>query len=241
MDNALYYLAVNRQLGLAAEMDLVANNLANLNTSGFRREGLAFTEFVISAQVGESVSMADLGARYVSDLPGGLNVTGGQFDMAIEGDGFFAIDTGEGIRLTRSGAFQKSETGFLVTPDGSEVLDIGQAPIPIPAEATSVLIATDGTVSIDGDPVAQVGVFNAPREFMSRYGDTAFLVEDDAFEPVPAPRVRQGSIEQSNVDPVMEIARMIEVTRAYETAQSLVQDEDERIREAIQTIGKNNT
>lgn len=240
MDNSLYYLAVNRQLGLATEMDMVANNLANLNTTGFRREGLAFTEFVISAQVGESVSMADLGARYVSELPGAVAATGGRLDVAIEGEGYFAIQTEDGIRLTRAGAFQTSPEGFLVTPSGDEVLDAGQAPIPIPVEAKNVLIGADGTLSTNGEPIAQVGVFNAPRELISRFGDTAFIVEDDAFEPIADPRVRQGALEQSNVDAIMEIARMIEVTRAYETAQSLIEDEDRRIQEAISTLGQKN-
>lgn len=238
MDNALYYLTVNRQLGLAAELDMIANNLANMHTAGFRREGLAFTEFVVSAQNGESVSMADLGARFVSELTGAFSVTGSRFDVAIEGEGYFAIETGEGVRLTRAGAFQISPEGLLVTPSGDEVLDQGQAPIPIPAEAKDILIATDGTVSSNGDPIAQLGVFTAPRELISRFGDTAFVVENDDFEAVAEPRVRQGALEQSNVDPVLEIARMIEVTRAYETAQTLITDEDERIRDAIQKLGQ---
>lgn len=239
MDNALYYLALNRQMGLATEMDMIANNLANLNTTGFRREGLAFTEFVISAQVGESVSMADLGARYVSDLPGAFATTGGRLDLAIEGEGYFAIRTEEGVRLTRAGSFQVSPEGLVVTPAGDEVLDVGQASIPIPADAAGILVGADGTLSANGDPIAQVGVFTAPRELISRFGDTAFTVEDDAFDPLPEPRVRQGAVEQSNVDAVTEIARMIVVTRAYETAQSLIEDEDSRIREAIDTLGQN--
>ena len=238
MDNALYYLAVNRQMGLSAEMDLVANNIANLDTSGFRREGVAFTEFVLSAEGGERVSMADLAARYASELPGGLAMTGGIFDVAIEGDGYFLIDTGETLLLTRSGAFQVSQNGVLTTPSGDEVLDVGQAPIPIPPDASDVVIGKDGTLSINGEPVAQLAVVNAPRELISRFGDTAFEVQDDAFEQVVNPRIQQGALELSNVNAVTELARMIEVTRAYETAQSLVQDEDDRIRNAIQTLGQ---
>lgn len=238
MDNSLYYLAVNRQLGLAAELDMIANNLANMDTTGYRREGLAFTEFVVSAQNGESVSMADLGARFASEVAGAFDVTGSRLDVAIEGDGYFAIDTDQGVRLTRAGAFQISPAGFLVTPSGQQVLDIGQAPIPIPIEAKDILIASDGTISANGDPITQLGVFTAPRELISRFGDTAFTVENDAFEAAPGARLRQGALEQSNVDAVVEIARMIEVTRAYETAQSLIADEDERVREAIQTLGQ---
>ena len=239
MDNSLYYLAVNRQVGLSAELDMIANNIANLDTTGFRREGVAFTEFVVSAEVGESVSMADLGARYASEAPGVLTMTGGRLDVAIEGDGYFLVDGPEGRILTRAGSFLTSQEGFLVTPVGDQVLDIGEAPIVIPPDAVDVVIGPDGTISANGEPVAQIAVMTAPRELISRFGDTAFQVEGDAYEPVAAPKVRQGALEQSNVDAVLEIARMIEVTRAYESAQSLIEDEDERINSAIQTLGRN--
>jgi flagellar basal-body rod protein FlgF len=238
MDNSLYYLAVNRQVGLSAELDMIANNIANLDTTGFRREGVAFTEFVLAPETGESVSMADLGARYASDLPGVVTTTGGRLDIAIEGEGYFVVQSPEGPVLTRAGAFMTSPEGFLVTPNGDQVLDAGQAPIVIPVEAKDVVVGQDGTISSNGEPIGQIGVVTAPRELISRFGDTAFTVEDDAFEAVEIPKVRQGALEQSNVDAVVEIARMIEVTRAYETAQSLIEDEDSRIREAIQTLGR---
>lgn len=237
MDNALYYLAVNRQTGLSLELDTVANNVANMNTIGFRREGMTFTEFVLAAEVGESVSMGDLGARYASEMPGALVITGGELDLAIEGRGYFMIQDEDGVQLTRAGAFQTSPDGILVTPSGQEVLDVGRAPIFIPPQATSLVIGTDGTISANGEPIGQVGVVDASRELVSRSGNTAFTVEDDAFEPVAFPRVRQGALEGSNVDAVSEISRLIEITRAYETAQSLVEDEDDRIRNAIQTLG----
>lgn len=238
MDNSLYYLALNRQVGLAAEMDMVANNIANLDTTGFRREGVAFTEFVVAAENGESVSMADLGARFASDLPGSQTMTGGQFDLAIEGEGYFLVQSADGLLMTRAGSFQLSPEGLLVTPLGDRVLDNGQATIAIPADANQVVISSDGTVSADGQPLTQIALVTAPDELISRFGDTAFTVQDDNFAAVAEPRVRQGALEQSNVDAVNEIARMIEVTRAYEMAQSVIEDEDERIREALQTLGQ---
>lgn len=238
MDNSLYYLALNRQVGLAAELDMVANNIANLDTTGFRREGVAFTEFVVAAETGESVSMADLGARFASDLPGSHSVTGGQFDVAIEGEGFFLLQSQDGLMMTRAGSFQLSPEGLLVTPFGDRVLDAGQATIAIPADASNVVISSDGTVSADGEALAQIALVTAPDDQVSRFGDTAFQVQDDNFIAIADPRMRQGALEQSNVDAVTEIARMIEVTRAYETAQSVIEDEDERIREALQTLGR---
>ena len=238
MDNSLYYLAVNRQVGLRSEMQSIANNIANMATNGYRREGMAFTEHVVAIRNGESVSMADLGARYSSDLPGEVNITGGEFDVAIEGDGYFLLQSGGETVLTRAGAFQLSADGFLVNPSGDRVLDTGGTPITIPPDADRLLIGGDGTISANGNPVAQIAIVTAPFDQMSRHGNTAFRVAGDAFEPVEFPKVRQGALERSNVDPIGEVARMIEVSRAYEMAQSVIADEDERVREAIRKLGK---
>lgn len=237
MDNALYYLAVNRQVGLQSEMQTIANNIANMGTNGYRREGLAFAEHVVAVRNGESVSMADLGARYASALPGEITLTGGRFDVAIDGEGFFLLQSGTETVLTRAGAFQLSADGFLVTPSGDRVLDAGGAPIAIPPDTEELLIGGDGTVSSNGNPVSQIAVVTAPPERMSRYGNTAFRVDGGAYEPVEFPKVRQGAIERSNVDPIGEVARMIEVSRAYEITQSVITDEDERVREAIRKLG----
>ncbi len=239
MDNSLHYLALNRQVGLKLEMDVIANNIANVNTTGFRREGLSFTEFVISASNESSVSMADTGARHILDRPGGLTETGGAFDLAIEGDGFFLLEgVGEQI-LTRAGAFQVSEFGVLASANGAPLLDAGGAQIPIAIDAKDIQVSADGTISADGNIVAQLAIVGADPTAMKRLGDTGFTVAEGDFEVIANPQVRQGALENSNVNPVHEMARMIEVTRAYEMAQSVIQDEDERVREAIQTLGEN--
>jgi flagellar basal-body rod protein FlgF len=238
MDNALYYLALNRQVGLKAEMDTIANNIANLSTSGFRKEQLIFSEFVRSVGEGESVSLADLGARFASELAGTLQMTGAELDLAIDGEGFFMIDGAEGPLLTRAGGFQRSSEGFLVTPNGESVLDEGQAPIFLPPDASAISVASDGTVSADGLEIARIGVVTAPAESLSRVGNTAF-VSSEPVVAVPDPRVTQGALEGSNVVAVDEIARMIAVSRAYEQIQNLITDEDQRIRDSIRTLGEN--
>jgi flagellar basal-body rod protein FlgF len=237
MDNALHALAVNRQRGLATELNTIANNIANLSTPGFRRERVLFSEFVHAARRGESVSMADTGARVADRRGGGLRVTGGALDFALEGAGYFLVEGGEaGPLLTRAGAFQRSREGLLVTAGGRAVLDDGRAPVFLPPGG-EVTAAPDGTLSIDGAPIARLAVATAPPETLARAGDTAFRAEG-AIEPVAEPRVRQGALEGSNVEPVVEIARMIEVSRAYEHARQLVEDEDERIRNVLRTLGQ---
>ncbi|MEM1383324.1 MAG: flagellar hook-basal body complex protein [Pseudomonadota bacterium] len=237
MDNALYYLALNRQRGLSAEMTTIANNIANAGTAGYQREGVLFQEFVVATEDGESISMGDLNARFADDLPGPIETTGAAFDFAIEGEGYFMIDDGEEVILTRAGGFQRSPAGLLVTPDGLPVLDAGQAPIFLPADAGQIQVASDGTISADGQPLGQIGVVTAPEETLERLGRIAFR-PNDGIDPVANPRVRQGAIEASNVNTVEEVARMIEVTRAYETVQSIIEDEDARIRETIETLGR---
>ncbi|GMG83642.1 flagellar hook-basal body complex protein [Paralimibaculum aggregatum] len=237
MDDSFYYLAVNRQSGLKAEMATIANNIANLDTPGFRREGMIFSEYVVAAERGDSVSMADLDARFASDRPGRQSITAGALDIAIEGEGFFVVEDPLGLRLTRAGAFQRSEEGLLVTSAGDTVLDAGLAPVFVPPEG-EIAIASDGTVSVDGQEQARIGIFTGPQEALTRSGDTGFLVPAEAITAVEAPKLRQGALEGSNVDPVLEIARMIEVSRAYEQAQQLIQDEDDRIREAIDRLGQ---
>lgn len=237
MDSSLSYLALNRQIGLAREMAAIANNVANLATTGYRREGLVFAEFVQAAAPGDSVSMANLRGRFASDRPGELTITGGQFDIAIAGEGFFTIQSGGETLLTRAGAFQRSAEGLLVTPDGAPVLDDGGGPIFVPPESTSLEVARDGTISVDGEPIARIGVVTAPAETLSRVGATAFRAAA-GVTPVEAPRLRQGALEGSNVEPVVEIARMIAVNRAYEQVQGLLEDEDERVRGTISRLGQ---
>ena len=235
MDDALYYLSLNRQVGLFNEMTSIANNIANVDTPGYQRKGLAFTEFVVAAEGGESLSMAHAGAQYTNPAPGQTEVTGNRFDLAIEGPGFFLVDNPDGPVLARGGSFGLSPEGLLVTPAGASVLDAGGAPIAIPPDATEIAVGKDGTISAAGQVIGQIAVVDAPPETLSRADGTAFRPED-GFAPVANPHVRQGALERSNVDPVVEIARMIEVQRAYEAVQSVISDEDRRINDVITTL-----
>jgi len=182
--------------------------------------------------------MATATARNTLSLQGTLAQTGGSFDLAIEGDGFFLIETPEGERLTRAGSFLPNENGDLVTPEGHRVLDAGGAPVFVPQGAGPVGIAPDGTVSAGGQPVGQIGLVipNDPQG-MVRENGVRFRA-DDGFQPAIEGRMMQGFLEESNVDPVLEISRMIEVQRAYELGQSFIDKEDERIRSAIRALGQ---
>lgn len=229
------YTTLTRQSGLAREMQIVANNLANSVTTGFRAEGLIFSEFVKPLENAASLSMGQGNVRKTSFDQGALTQTNATFDLAIEGDGFFLIQAPGGERLTRSGAFAASAEGNLVTNEGYPVLDAGGAPVFIPQGAT-IAISTDGTVSADGNPLGQIGVVSPIEATRLIREDGVMFRADDGFEPSENARVLQGFVENSNVVPIRQLARMIEVQRAYELGQSFLETEDERVRAAMKTL-----
>jgi len=238
MDNAIY-ATLTRQSGLMREMQTVANNLANISTAGFRREGVIFSEHVAALDGNEpSLSMADGYGRNVNLSQGPISSTGGTFDFAIEGEGFFMLQTPQGNQLTRAGSFTPGPVGELVNMDGYPLLDNGGSPISVPSTARTIALAKDGTLSADGAPIAQVGVYMpTDPNGLVHTGGTRFSTEAGA-EAMENPVVLQGFIEESNVDPVSEIARMIEVQRAYELGQTFLDREDERIRSVISTLSR---
>lgn len=237
MGNAIH-AGLTRQAGLMHEMQVVANNLANLATTGFRREGVVFAEHVRALGAAPSLSMGRASGRVIDLTAGELVRTGGAFDLAITGTGFFLLETPQGERLTRAGHFTPDAGGGLVNGDGHALLDAGGAPVVIPPGGGGVSIAADGTASIDGQPLAQIGLWlPADPGSLRHEGGTLFAATD----LVPAPDgagIVQGVVEGSNVNPVLEIARMIAVQRAYELGQSLLDREDQRIRDVVQTLGR---
>ena len=235
--DAAGYTTLTRQSGLMREMQVVANNIANISTSGFRREGVVFEEYVARMDVGPSLSMANASGRVVDLTQAGISQTGGAFDFAIQGDGFFLLETPQGERLTRAGSFTPSAAGELMTHDGYRLLDQGGAPVLVPPTARSVAVAQDGTVSADGAPVARIGLWQ-PTDPMSLQHQAGTMFSATGVEPVDGGTIMQGYLEDSNVNPVMEIARMIEVQRAYELGQSFMDQEDKRVRAVVETLGR---
>lgn len=239
MDNGIY-AALTRQSGLMREMRSIANNIANANTTGFRREGVIFSEYLTPTNQDrrDGLSMGHANGRLVDLSQAGMTMTGGTYDMAIDGPGFFAVATAQGNMLTRAGAFMTSADGEIINADGHRLLDDGLAPITVPAGATAVAIGPDGTISADGAPVGRVGLFAEPAaEKLRHQGGTLFRPETPP-EPTEQSRIQQGFLESSNVDSIQEISRMIEVQRAYELGQSFLEREDQRIRSVIKALAR---
>lgn len=233
------YVALTRQSGLLKEIQSVANNIANISTTGFRREGVVFAEMVEALPIeGGSVAMTAARGRYTDELQGALVQTGGSLDLAIEGEGYFTVLTPEGERLTRAGAFARNADGEMVNMAGHQLLDEGGGPIVIPFEAESIGVAGDGTVSVNGEPVARIGLVTVEGETrMFREAGVLFRVDGDVV-PLEDGQLAQGFLEQSNVNAVGEMARMIMVQRAYEYGQKLMDNENERIRLVVRVLGQ---
>ncbi|MCB6177946.1 flagellar hook-basal body complex protein [Rhodobacter sp. Har01] len=236
MDSA-GYVALSRQSGLMREMQVVANNIANVSTNGFRREGVVFAEHVARLDQEPSLSMTHGNARIVDLSQAGLTPTGGTFDLGIQGEGFFLVETPQGNRLTRAGVFTPSAEGELVTADGFRLLDAGGAPVFVPPGGGQVAVAEDGTMSANGVPIAQVGLWR-PVDPLALRHQSGTLFDGGEVEPAETGIIRQGFLEESNVQPVTEIARMIEVQRAYEMGQKFMEAEDARVRGVIQALGR---
>lgn len=234
--DAAGYVTLSRQAGLMREMGVVAHNIANLSTAGFRREGVVFAEHVRRTGEGASLSIPHATGRHVDLTEGALTQTGGAFDLAIRGEGFFLVATPGGERLTRAGAFTPDAEGTLRTPDGHALLDAGGAPLSVPPGA-AVAVGADGTLSAGGQPVGRVGLWQ-PADPTALRHEAGTLFDGGAVEPAEGATLIQGALEDSNVNPVSEIARMIAVQRAYEMGQTFLTAEDQRVRGVVETLGR---
>jgi len=234
MSNAIY-ASLARQQGLMQEMQVVANNLANSSTTGYKSDRAIFAEFLVGTGTSQdSLSMGGLAGHAFQFEQGDMKFTGGQFDMAVQGDGFFVLQTEQGPRLTRAGHFQLSSESALIDGQGNAVLGAGGNPITIPVDATQVSIANDGSISANGLLIDRVGVVTAQGELL-RDSNTMFSAPD-GYAQFEEATVVQGALEQSNVLPVLEVARMIEVQRAYEAGQAMLEREDDRINQLISAV-----
>ncbi|WP_299984258.1 flagellar hook-basal body complex protein [uncultured Ruegeria sp.] len=234
MDTA--YVTLSRQSGLMNEMQMVANNIANANTTGYRQQGVVFSEFVRDMPGNPSLSLSRAQVRNTSLQQGMLTETGGLFDFAIEGDGFFMIETPAGNRLTRAGSFSPNAEGDLVTMDGHRVMDSNGAPVFVPPDADTIDVGSDGTMSVNGQILGQIGVYGvADPQNLVREGSTHFR-PGGQVDPMDEPVVLHRFLEGSNVNAVGQVTRMIEVQRAYELGQSFLEAKDERVRGALKAL-----
>jgi flagellar basal-body rod protein FlgF len=244
MENA-QLIGLSRQAALRRQLDVIANNLANMNTTGFKGETLLFQEYLMPVAQASAFEGDDQTLSYVQDgrplndlSAGSIATTGNPLDVAIDGDAWFVVGTADGERYTRDGAFTLGPDGSLVTSEGDGVL--GEAgPILFTPGETDIHIAGDGTIS------TSEGVKGKLR--LVRFDDADSLVRDGSglysggtAQPATNGKVLQGALEQSNVRSVLEMSRMVEVTRAYTSLAKTLADSDELGLTAINQLGQLN-
>ncbi|NBV54132.1 MAG: flagellar hook basal-body protein [Proteobacteria bacterium] len=232
----------SRALTMRNQFNAVADNVANVNTAGYRRIEMDFKE-VLSRQNPQSRGLSYVQDRSISlnQTDGALQQTGNPLDAAISGPGFFAIEVNGTTQYTRKGQFVLNAEGQLSTPEGYAVLDNAGAPIQFQPEVRNIRLANDGTLSTEQGQLAQIGVYQFSPEglkTLQRAGNTAF-VPGSGGGPVAleTPIIRQGYIEASNVNAVQEMVTMQMVSKAYESSLSSLQSLSELESRAIRTLG----
>lgn len=232
------YVALSQQMVMRKQIGVIANNVANSGTPGYKADRLMFAEHLAKPARGDRVSYTRMAGVETSFHAGGISKTGNSLDVAIQGDGFFVVDTPAGPRYTRNGHFQLDENGQLVTSQGYSVLGEGDQPIVLPEDAGAVTIARDGTVSGDSGDFGSIQLVRfATTEGMKKAGGGLFTTET-APDLATGSFVIQGSLEESNVEPILEITRMIKLMSAYKAAQKAIDSEHERQRRAIERLGR---
>ena len=235
-------LGLQTQRVLQRRMDITANNLANISTAGFKADEMVTEE---ADHTGACATDGVADVRFVRDVgitrdmgQGEIAMTANPFDLAIQGGGFFMVQSPNGPLYTRDGAFTMSGDGRLLTADGHVVMGEGGATIQLDPDAGAPSIGRDGAISQNGNEVGHIGMVGfAHPEDLQKVGDNLWSASGQA-QTIPDGVIVQGALEGSNVRPVLELTKLIAISRAYESAAKIVSNADDMRAHAIQELGK---
>jgi flagellar basal-body rod protein FlgF len=242
MENTLF-VALSRQVTLRRQMDVVANNIANMNTTGFKGEKMMFVEHLVRSKGANNILGEKL--NYVRDIAtvrdttkGHINQTNNPLDLALVKDGYFVIETQNGEQFTRNGRFQLDATGQLVNQTGEAVLSSTGQPFFFGPTDTDINIASDGTVSTENGSLGRLRVVTFDSELDLKQSGAAMFTTTNANPPtdIEIPTIIQGALENSNVQPIIEITKMITVSRQYDGIKNFINKEDERQKNMIKEL-----
>jgi len=236
------YVAVSGQLSLARRMEVIARNMANINTPGFRAEALKFDTLLspVAENNNAKVNFATAGKSYITTDRGPVIQTGNALDIAARGDSYFSLQTPVGQVYTRDGRMQMTEDGALVSVLGYPLLDAGGAPLQLNPQNGAPRISADGNIYQKNVQVGAIGLFQFQPGTKLRYGPNSSVIPDREPVPVlddPFNGVMQGFVENSNINGVVEMTRLIEVSRAFERVEAMLRQQEEISSKAIETFG----
>lgn len=241
MDNTTS-IALSRLVTQQRSMDVIAGNIANTSTPGYRAERTVFADWLFTQprtsepSGGEKMAFVQDRATWRERTQGTISHTGNPLDLALSGDGFFTVQTAQGVRLTRAGRFALQPDGGITDEGGNALLDTGGQPMKLSAADTSLTVSADGSLSSQNGPIGKIAIV-APSDpnRISAEGGRLFRA-DVATAPVTSPKIVQGAVEDSNVQPVGELVRMIDTQRDFEFVSQFVQAEGQRQQSAIDKI-----
>jgi flagellar basal-body rod protein FlgF len=234
------YVALSAQMALMRRIEAISNNVANASTAGFRSEEVKFEQLLSQSGI-DSTAFVSPGITYLTRQSGEVVKTDSPFDVAVEGDAWLAAQTPAGTVYTRDGRLKMTTAGDLQTVNGYPILDAGGAPIQLDATGGVPQIAHDGTISQGSRTLGALGLFTIPETAkLSRYDNSA-VIPDQAAEPAldfTRYGAKQGFLERSNVNPVMEISKLIMVQRAFDSISGAVRESESTLDDAIRSLGE---
>ena len=242
------YVTLSAQIALQKELDVVANNVANASTTGFKADRQLFQTYVDQLNVpGGNIAFVQDRATYIDRSAGPIQVTDNSLDVAVQGDGYLSVNSPQGTLYTRNGHLQVGQDGTLLDSSGRAVLSPDGTPIQLPDQYTDLQIQGDGTVNVRVNGawqnVGQIGTFRPTDPLaLRKTGDGLFTDPSNAMQPIesgdPESHLVQGALDGSTVQPVREIANMTELGRAYEQLSTLLSDDNDRERKMIAALGQ---
>jgi flagellar basal-body rod protein FlgF len=252
MENALL-IGLSRQVALGHELDMIANNIANVDTTGYKADKTVFSDFLMPRASDQNFNGRDRQVNFVEDratyidmAPGSIQHTGNPLDVTIDGDAYLVVQTARGTRYTRNGALQVNGAGQLVTSNGDKVVGTG-GPITFQNLDHDIVISSSGIITVrEGNSTAdtprgtlQLASFTNPQ-VLQKDGGSTFMAPPGVASNTPSPntRVVQGAIEKSNVNGVAAMARMIEITRSYTDIANILTQEGDLRKNALAQLSQ---
>jgi len=215
------YIATAGAVAQSAALDVTANNVANAGTTGFRGGRVTFSEALARAR-SPDMALVTGGTPALDSSPGAVATTGNPLDLALDGDGYFAVDTPDGVRYTRAGAFTLDAEGTLRTATGLAVRSADGGPLQLPPEATQIVVGEDGAIATELGPVGGLALASFAPGALRHDGGNLFVATGAPIAG-PPPRVVQGALEGSNVNVVRGVVDLVKVSRTYESLLRMIQ------------------